>query len=269
MNRLFNSGMIVAALVALGVSLWHDLVRLAWHQGDSRLHGNDVSGAEVAFRRAIALGGGSAPLHHNLGVSLYRQGEFAAAERQFAAALASADSQLAAVIRYNLGNCRYSLAEQQLTSDPTAAKRFLRGAVTDYGEASASMAVGADARDNLELARAKLAALGNGDRRSDPARSQQARGGDANDGNSNVKTRDKATSGMTSSKSTAVKGGAGGASREADGADREATEKKPRIDLSPGEAERLLNEARGRERPRGLSHGGGRIGAPAAPAKNW
>lgn len=268
MRPLLKRGMVVVVLAALAFSLRRDLVQLAWHQGNSSLHGMDGRGAEIAFRRAIALGGSGAPLLYNLGVSLYRQGEFKAAKQQFAAALASAGPELAATIHFNIGNCQYRLAERQAANNSAEIKRLLQGAVADYGKALASKAVGVNARDNLELARAKLVAFGNGDQ-NDLLKREQTTSGDASGDGPKARTQDKTKIEMMSAKSTAVKGNAEGLPREADRAEAGLAAGTPRIDLTRGDAEPLLNEARGREGLFGLPHGGGRMGPAEMPQRNW
>ena len=59
------------------------------------------------------------------------------------------------------------------------------------------------------------------------------------------------------------------AAQAADGADDALGKGKPRRDLTQPEVERLLNEARGRERPAGMPHAGNPAGKLAQPDKDW
>jgi tetratricopeptide (TPR) repeat protein len=272
MKLLIKTAMIVALLVMLAFSLWHDLVQLARRQGDDRLRANDPSAAEIAFRRAVMLGGDDVSLAYNLGVAFYRKGDFVEARQQFSAALSRASPELAAAIHYNMGNCQYRLAEQRAAHSPDAARHFLQGAVADYGQTLALRPDSVDAGDNLELARGKLMILGGGDQNNTADAAAGKEKGDGRAGNSrngSAAARGTAESNKALARSTATKVDEQGSAREADDAEQDSAGGNRRAELSRGEAERLLNEARGRERPSGIPHGGGRIAHSAVPERNW
>ena len=251
---------ILLALAALVISARRDLSHLAIDQGAARLQAGDVPGAEVAFHRAIALGSDAAPLAYNLGVGLYRVGAFAKAGSQFATTLATAGPALAAVSHYNRGNCLYREAERLAADDRDAARRFLQEAIADYGQALALAPGAGDAGSNLSLARSRLAALGSG-----PAQTGgQPGAGQGQKGRTGAGA--KAGSRQTANASPQA---AAGAAQQAERADPAASAGKTRRDLTRQEAERLLNDARGRERPTGMLHGGGRNEQMAKPEKDW
>ena len=242
-------------LASLGLALRQDLAHLAVRQGHGSLGRGDVPGAAAAFARAGALGQPAAPLAFNLGVTLYRAGDYPRARDQFTTALASADPALAAASHYNRGNSQFRLGERLAAGDREAARRLFQAAIADYGQAGT-----ADARANLGLVRARLAVLGGesaqgGERR--PAATAQAQ--PAGDGiGKDAKAMPAA--GQAAAAHTA---------REAEHADAKASLGKTRPALSRQEAERLLNEARGRERPAGPLHAGSQNGPLAKPERDW
>lgn len=257
---------IVALLVMAGlaIALRQDLANLALYQGNARLRAGDVSGAEAAFARAVSLGGAAAPLAYNLGVSLYRKGEYLRAREQFAAALATAGPELKVAIHYNLGNCQFRQGERLATGDREAARRSFQEAAADYGKALALVPDASDAGGNLNLARARLAALGS-ERERDAG---QGRGGTDQAQKSEAGNGQKEGSRQAQPAANQQKASAG-AAQEAERADAAATLGKPHRDLTRHEAERLLNEARGREKPAGLPHGGKLDGQLAKPERDW
>jgi len=270
MKRLRLVVLVLALLLALFFSLRHDLTQAAWRQGDALLRANDAAGAEIAFRRAIALHGDSVPLLYDLGVSLYRKGDFAAARRQFAAALAAAEPGLSAAIHYNLGNCEFRLAEQEATKARDAARHRLKDAVANFGKALAladNDAEGADARENMAIAQAKLLMFGEGEGGGSASRERSDGLGDGRKTGADARSQ----AGPDGAQPKADNGGksAGtGQPRAAERANPGGMGGKPRAELSRGEAERLLDTARGRERLSGMPHGGGRLDVPAG-GKNW
>lgn len=268
MRRLMHAAVILLALVGLSLSLRHDLADLALRQGNSRLLAGDLAGAEAAFRRAVALGSEAAPLAYNLGVSHYRRGEFAQAQRQFAAALATAGPALRGAIHYNLGNCGYRQGERLAASDRRAAGEMLRQAVADYGEALIQTPGAPDARSNLMLARTRLTALAggrarDGNKRGGVAEQPRSPGGAAGKGPAAGTPQAGAQPASSRQKAAA------GTREKSGGADAPADSGKSRRELTRNEVERLLNEARGREKPTGMPHGGKQNRPLAKPEKDW
>jgi len=250
---------LLLTLAGLAIILRHDLANLARYLGSARLQAGDVMGAAAAFRHAVALGGDAAPLAYNLGVSLYRKGEYLRAREQFAAALATAGPNLRAATLYNRGNCQFRQAERLAAGDQEAARRFFQEAISDYGKALALAPDAVDAGGNLNLARVRLAALG-------------ADAGNPHTAGAEKPPQEKVGNGSkagTKHAQPATKQAAAGAAQEAERADASATSGKTRRDLTRNEAERLLNEARGREKPAGMPHRGNRNGPLAKPDRDW
>ncbi len=267
-RALANTLLGLLAVTGLTFTLHQDLTSLALHQGTARLQSGDPSGAEKAFNRALSLGSDAAPLAYNLGVGLYRQGDFARAQQQFATALATAGPDLAAAIHYNRGNSRFRQGELLAASDPPAARSLLSDAMADYGQALAADPDAADAAGNLAAARLRLAALGRKTSSEDsrqPAGSDEKQAGETarNQASKAEGERTKADSSSTPPATTAD------AAQAADGADDSLGKGKPRQVLTQPEVERLLNEARGRERPAGVPHTGNHAGKLAQPDKDW
>ena len=266
MKRGLNTTLLgLLALAGLLATLRQDLGSLALHLGTARLQSGDPGGAETAFRWATTLGRDAAPLAYNLGVSLYRQGDFTGAQQQFAAALATAGRDLSPAIHYNRGNSEFRRGELLAASQPQAARSLLREAVADYGQALAQAPDAADAGSNLAVARLRLAALGaeaSSDDKRPRAGTEDKQGTPDGRGNKAEGERTKADAKSASRQMAADAG-------EERRADSSAGRAKPRVDLTQPEVERLLNDARGREKPAGTLHAGNHAGKLAQPDKDW
>ena len=255
--------LVLLVLVGLALALRQDLANLALRQGNTHLRDGDATAAQAAYARAITLGQPAAPLAYNLGVSLYRKGDYPQAQAQFTAALAAAGPELAVAGYYNRGNSRFRQAERLVADDPAAARRSFQEAAADYAQALALAPGAADAHGNLGLARARLAGLENEaappERKraagADPAQKAEAGGGPK------ARTRQE--------RPAAGQAAAGDAGKETARADAAASSGKTRRALSRQEAERLLNEARGRERPAGTPLHGRQDGQLAQPERDW
>lgn len=267
MTRGIATTTLLGLLAAAGLltTLRQDLGSLAVHLGTARLDDGDPAGAEAAFHWAATLGRDAAPLAYNLGVSLYRRGDFSGAQQQFAAALAVAGADLSPTIRYNRGNCQFRRGELLAAGRPQDARSLLREAAADYGQALAEDPGATDAANNLAVARARLAALGGeasseGERPRAGAEDKRA----APDGRGS-KTEGERTKADPKGASPQMAANANGEPR----ADAPVGTAKRRLDLARPEVERLLNEARGREKPAGTLHAGSRAGKLAQPDKDW
>ena len=258
--------LVIAGAVAL--TLRHDLVALFEAQARARLAAGDPGAAESSFRRAARIGGNAAVHGYELGVGLYRGGDFAGAQRQFSAALTAAAPELAAAARHNRGNSIFRQAEAVAASDRQAAARLFAEAAADYAEALVLAPGAADSAANLGLARARVAALAGEsgsdgrpageDRQADAGAdaSGGSRPGNAGQGGSPASPEQpdaQPQSGQT----------AGGRDNAHDAPGRS------RPDLTPGDVERILNDARGREKPAGSLHESERHERPARPEKDW
>ena len=248
-------GRIVFVLFALflALALRRDLADLAVRQGDAKLLAGDAAGAAMSYGHAISIGHDAAPLAYNLGVSLYRQGDYLRARDRFAAATAMA----AAVSHYNLGNCLFRLGERA-AGDREQARRYYLDAVSEYGMVSTP-----DAAANRNLARMRLAALaGAGE---NAGNRERQRAGEAG----------RPAGGDAIPRQGGGQGQAAGAKDSTRGATRAerphpaAAEGKSRYSLTRQEAERLLSEARGRERPAGLLQERQQALQTARPERDW
>jgi tetratricopeptide (TPR) repeat protein len=249
-------------LALLGLTLRQDLANLARVQGQARLQAGDVAGAERLRERVLALGSEVTDLDYNLGVAHYRKGAFTLARQRFSEALATAEPGLAAAIHYNLGNTHFRQGEGLARHDTAAAAAHFREAMADYRRVLSLTPRATDADANLRLAQVRYTTLAAraapGTRRSPERDSGRQGEGGADQGD------------RRRSESTAVQGKAApGAAQEAARADASAGAGKARRDLTRSEAERLLNDARGRELAVGLPHVGRHAGQLAGPEKDW
>jgi tetratricopeptide (TPR) repeat protein len=214
------------------------------------LRRGDLAAAETSLRRVRALGGEAAPLAYNLGVARYRRGEFGSARAQFSATLA--EPELAAASHFNRGNSAFRQAE----AEPAKAETHLSEAVADFERTLTLQPGDPAAQANREMARGRLAAL----RQTRESRDQAEKDKTGKD----KPGVDKAGAKPAGDPKAGQKPGqAGGGNKDL------LAPGKSRRDLNPTETERLLNEARGRERPAGPLHQGGQNGPGPRPEKDW
>lgn len=226
-------------ILAAGLAVRQDVVHLLLHQGCAALRGGDLAAAETAMRRLDWLSAGSPHLAAGLGVLSYRRGDFAQAERYFTRA--AEGTNLAPYALYNRGNALFRQAEA--ASEQQAARALWQGAAADYRRVLAQAPDAADAAANLALALNRLAAV---DRES----TAQGEAGADEDAAKSGKT---AKSGEQPGESSMDMAGQG----------------RARPELTPAEAERLLDEARGRERPSGPLRPSERRSVTADVEKDW
>lgn len=112
-----------------------------------------------AYQAIEAASGPSALVQYNLAIAHYRRGEMERAAELFAAAAGAADLPLSAAAQFNLGNCRFAMAERdsQSSANRAAARDQLRHAIEAYRGALRGDPTLHDARANIELAVRKLA----------------------------------------------------------------------------------------------------------------
>lgn len=268
-RRLIRAVLTACLLLGLGLAVRHDLARLFEQQGRARAEAADLAGAESAFRRAAWLGGDAAVLAFDLGIGLYRNGDFTQARQQFAAALATSAPDRVAAAHYNRGNSLFRKAEQLAAGDRPAAAEMFQAAVADYRAALALSPGAADAETNLGLAVARLATLeGDPPKTKRPAPTgaenpiipNSVAGHRDQDGHGQADTRHASTPRRPATAQAPGSGGADAATASAGNARRE---------LTTDEAERLLNEARGRETLAGKPHDGRQNPPLAKPEKDW
>ncbi|GEM_PF-3186749 len=105
--------------------------------------------AENRLRFALRDHPNDATLLYNLGHIQYEAGQFAKAKQSFEAALAAGPDHLHPTIRYNLGNAWFRLAERGRADG-------YQQAIAAYGQVVKQTPDDVEARQNLELARARL-----------------------------------------------------------------------------------------------------------------
>lgn len=135
------------------------------HEGRALYDRQDYGGALERFERAADLADAALrPLVlHNVAAARYRLGRVSEARELWARIASSSDVAFEARVRFNLGNCAYAAAWQNLQQalDPKAeqrrallenAVRELSLAIASYGDALRLDGAIEDARVNLELA---------------------------------------------------------------------------------------------------------------------
>ncbi len=261
-RRWIETLLFLCALAGVLAALRLDLADLFAAQGMARLQVGDTTGAERAIQRSVALGGDAAPLTYNLGVALYRAGKFAEARKQFAHALTQARPKLMPNLHYNLGNSAYRQAERHAAADRTRAERLFQEAIGAYENTLTLAPETSEARANLGLTRTRLAMLERADAQNRDKKPH------ATPSETPASEQAKSTAERARDRQVAKEGSANAAHKAA-GADPSAVAGKTRRDLSRHDAERMLNEARGRENLSGMLSGKTRDKAPLQPEKDW
>lgn len=263
-------------LAGLGVTARHDLTLLAWRQGTDLLRAGDYRGALALLGRADRGTPRFLPVAFNAGVARYRLGDFQGARERFAVAAASDDPLLRGAARYNLGNCAFRQGERLAVTDREAARRLFQEAAREYRQALAISPGAADARHNLAFVGTRLAdqagaggrdsrsgADQSGDRAGNGAAQSGTQGKEAKrEGESSNGTGRRKESGKESGKETAGRS-------PGDRPEASAQSGKAQQQLTSNEAERLLNEARGREAISASLSTKGDRGRLARPEKDW
>lgn len=244
-------------LTGLYPVLRHDLFHFAWRQGREALLRGDNERGLAAFALAERMRGGELLLAYDAGVALYRRGAYAQALERFSAAGAAGDPGLKEAALYNRGNAAVKEAERK-GGDVSGAVALLRQAETSYRQTLELNPRAADAKRNLEVVRARLAALA---AVRDGAPGRESRGGSVT-----PPTRSGERRGGERGQEQGRNSRGNKAGEESDQAARHG---RRAAEMSREDAERLLAEERGRETvaPRLLRAGG--KGRHAAGGKEW
>jgi tetratricopeptide (TPR) repeat protein len=253
-------------LSALTLGLRHDLANQALRRGSTQLDAGDTRAAEAAFRLAIDLGKDAGSLDYNLGVNLYRKGEFALARKQFDAAIATAKPFLIPAAYFNRGNSTFRQAGHLTADDRQAAVPLYLAAIADYKKVLSLTPGAVDARNNLNLVQTRLMALMMNEGQNKPdnqAGSMRNQIPADSTGSSPQIAAPQAHADARSAQKRST------AESAAQAAPSSPDTSKPHRNLTPAEVERLLNDARGREKPAGTLHSGQQIGLSAQPDKDW
>lgn len=257
-------------LAGLGIILRYDLAMLAWRQGNDRLRAGDYREAMALLRRAADGLPHSLPIAFDTGVAHYRLGDLQGARDRFATASAAAEPGMWTAALYNMGNCAFRQGEKVATTDRLAAQRLFQEAAREYEQALAIAPGAADARHNLAVVRARLADLAGGagrGSRSGAAQSGDRAGKGADQEGKQGKEARKEGESSTGRRTESGKETAGRS--PGDRSDSPAHSRKTSPKLTRDEAERLLNEARGREAMSAALPAKGARGRLARPDKDW
>ncbi len=242
-SRWIKAAVVLAGAAMLALSLRHDLALWFLRHGAEQLRSGEEVRALIALRRASSLGGDAGVLGYNLGVIHYRNREYELARSHFDNA-AAASPPLGLAARYNRGNALYRLAEQRMEKAPEAAAGLVLLAMADYRAVLEDMPGDQDASHNLEAGDAPFgSAAAAGQPQPDRAPPGKAEAGSKQESGRSARQEGEEHSAHFPARSQS--------------------------ELPRAEVDRLLNEARGRERPAGELHGGGGLGRSAKPEKDW
>jgi hypothetical protein len=253
-------------LAGLGMALRHDLGNLAWHQARQSLSAGDPAGAELVQHSTIFMDRDRAPLSAAIGVGWYRQQRFAEAERQFAVATASTRPELVSAAHLNRGNSLFRRAGQLAEADVGAASLLLRAAMADFEKVLSLEPNAGDAISNLRITRERLARL---EAVATPSASRPT--------DRSYRNASRAASGASQTQeglgSQRDRGDAisavGGNASSKESAEAHEMRGRSRRDLTRNDAERLLDESRGREGVYGTIVEDRRQTGREVPEKDW
>jgi len=289
MRRLVQALLVMLLLADLAASLRHDLALYSWRRGSELLRRGDHAGALVLLRRAGRLAPGSLPIAYDTGVALYRLGEWQKARESFAAASRTSVPGLRTAALYNLGNCVFRQGERAAGVEKTkagngerpgegreAAGRLFQEAARRYEQVLACAPGAADARHNLTVVHSRQA---------EPLRGAGAAAPGAHPGKEAGREQ---AGGDPTGKGPGQRGMEGEGARRAGEAspDRRGASGRETAGTPPGDpfaaaagkarpsltraaSERLLNEARGREKMSPAHSAQGERGRQARPEKDW
>jgi tetratricopeptide (TPR) repeat protein len=267
-RRWLEMTLIVAAALGLLTGLRIDLADYFAAESWSLMLRRDLPGAERALNRSYDFGGERAPLLFHHGIAAYRSGKFAEAQRHFTKALTLAPPALQPALQFNLGNSAYRQAENLAGSDRTSAERLYRQAAQAYEKTLLQEPTATDAKVNLGLTRKHLFALEQKSSRNNPSATDRNLETKTPPADSSTHERTNATKEPMAQSKTAKSGAASNA-KNADRPDPAARPGKSRRELSRQDAERMLNEARGREHPSGVLSGKNPEKSDNSPDKDW
>lgn len=205
-------------------------------------------------------------LAHALGVASYRQGRFDAAENYFSTATVAPRPDLAAAAYFNRGNARFRRAQQMAAEQRAQAVQTMRAASADFEQALQLEADAVDAQENLHRARNWIMQwTPDASGKEETARPAGEEPAQSSNGGRPAKeklveaSRAVSSSRPLSGKMTTL----GDASGQGD------PPRKPERELTPDEAERLLSEARHREKILGLPDTDSRHAGRESPERDW
>lgn len=151
------------ALLLVGLMLpsavWADGSRGLAREGNELADAGKYAEAVEKYRGGLVDEPESPLLRYNLGVALYRQGEYAQAVTEFTKVLSLGDETWTARAAYNLGNTFYRLGKNAEPGDPQAALQSYSQAIAMYRRAMAADHDDTDPKFGHEFVSAELKAL--------------------------------------------------------------------------------------------------------------
>lgn len=246
-------------MVTLLVLAWSDLARLYRLLGERNYQNGSYRAAGDNWQRAVNLNSRDTISRFNRGVANYRLGNFSAARTDFDVLATDGTELVRQQALYNRGNCQVRQAEHLGSGQRDAAERLYREAIKSYQEAGRLKPGDSDVDRNLHAVTAAMTVIrGNkmkndtGQKASAPRRSDVAQG----KGTPAVQLPSPAASPSA--------GSAGKATSD----NREGTVSR-RKSMGREQAERLLNEKRGRETLPSSVPAPSRNSSQLQPAKDW
>ncbi|GAM10020.1 tetratricopeptide repeat protein [Geobacter sp. OR-1] len=253
MRRFARLFLLIAAVMTI-LPFRFDLSRYRMERGYQSYQRGDMDGALANW----SLLGDRNDAAFNRGTALFRKGETDRAIQEFRGAVRSNDPALRQRALYNLGTVLLTSSAKKTVQLPEKVQRDLEEATSVLENALRLDPSDAAARQNEAIARSALAevrrllaAKGQGERiKTDGSRS--GRQDDRSDTNRKGEQSDKP-------------GRPGKATNEGDtkGKSRQAP------DMTREQADRLLNDARGRETLRSAISAGSKPSKPTPPEKDW
>lgn len=256
-RRLRTSALLLLLLVCAVTALRYDLSRWQLARADLALRNGDLRGAVASWSSAAS----NPPSHHlallNRGVARYRLGELVDASTDFRAATAAGDPTVRQLSFYNLGTTLLVMEQKRKTTDRQEAERLLTEAVLQLQAAVKLNPADAAAGHNKTLARARLAALTAGMLSGQPVAKPHQQ------------PQEKGAQGTDAPKQPGRAGTKAGKAGAATDLDTPAGQRRTAPALTPEQALRMLDDARGREALRSAVTAGSRHEQLTPPEKDW
>lgn len=236
-----------------GIGFLVDLGNRNAAEADRRFRRGDMPGA-IARWKSGSFFAPNGVVAYNCGVAYCRMGNYSAAETRFRAASGSGDGNVRQKSLYNLGSMQLQRA---LASEKAQASRFLNNAVKHLEESSRLNPGDADAFHNLAIARNELASLraavSGKPHAPEPAQASHLENGKKE---SEKQKREKILSGPSGKPGETSQSDNGGGKRR-------------QVAMTRDQAQRMLNDAKGREALRSAIVRDQKNLLRASPEKDW
>jgi hypothetical protein len=250
---LRTSALMLLPLVCAVAAVRYDLSRWELARAYRAFRNNDLRGAVTSWS-SVANSPQSRHLALlNRGVARYRLGELVAASADFRTATAAGDPTVRQPALYNLGTTLLVMEQKQTATDREKSERILTEAVRQLQAAVDLNPTDSDAGHNKALADARLTALASGRPGAAPTQ----------------KPHDMARQGTAASRQPGPAGTKTGKAGAATDLDTPAGQKRAAPALTPEQALRMLDDARGREALRSAVTVRSRHDRLTPPEKDW